>query len=243
MTIKLLTIDTATSSAYSVALTIGDATQERFVVAEQKSSDMILPLLQTLLAEAGVTLKQLDAIAFGCGPGSFTGARLAASIVQGLCFGCDLPTIPISTLQALAQGTWREHGAERILLALDARMQEIYWAAYELNTNKLMQPVVKDLLCQPDKIILPNEKEKIWSAAGNAWSVYEQNLKTISEKNKLLLNKIYTEQESHAKDIATLALDKYKKGALLNAAQVLPVYLQEDVYKKGTSNVLKEYTK
>ncbi len=124
--LKILAFDTSTEYC-SVALFLDGAIKSREVLAGQRHSELILPMVRQGLAEGGLALTQLDGIAFGAGPGSFTGLRIACGIAQGLAFGADLPVLGVCTLEALAQ----EAGGGRVIAALDARMSQIYHAAYE----------------------------------------------------------------------------------------------------------------
>lgn len=126
MSTRILAIDTATE-ACSVALYNQGETLAHFELCAREHTQRILPLVQQILAEAGLSLKQLDALAFGRGPGSFTGVRIGIGIAQGLSLGAELPLLPVSTLQTMAQGAYRQTGADRVLAAIDARMGEVYW--------------------------------------------------------------------------------------------------------------------
>ena len=121
---KLLAIDTS-EDACSAALCVGDEILERFEIAPRRHTELILPMMDGLLKEAGLSLRGLDALAFARGPGSFTGVRIATAIVQGVALGAGLAVVPVSSLQALAQGARRVHGAGQVLSALDARMREV----------------------------------------------------------------------------------------------------------------------
>ena len=127
---NLLAIETS-DAACSIALQVGDAIHARHEVIPMQQSQVVLPWIDELLRAKSITLNQLDAIAFGCGPGSFTGIRLATSIAQGLGYGAGLPLIPVSSLAILAQTAYQTLGWDRVLVAVDARMQEIYTGAYE----------------------------------------------------------------------------------------------------------------
>ncbi|MFA0231771.1 tRNA (adenosine(37)-N6)-threonylcarbamoyltransferase complex dimerization subunit type 1 TsaB, partial [Vibrio sp. 10N.261.45.A7] len=129
MSAKILAVDTATENC-SVALVIGDQVFARSEEAPRDHTKKILPMVDEVLKEANVALTDLDAIAFGQGPGSFTGVRIGIGIAQGLAFGADLPMIGVSTLAAMAQGSYRKFGETHVATAIDARMSEVYWARY-----------------------------------------------------------------------------------------------------------------
>ncbi len=135
------------------------------------ASTGLIPAIQGLLAQAGLALGQLDAIAFGCGPGSFTGLRTACSVAQGLAFGVGVPVLPVETLMAVAQEAHTRHGANRVVAVLDARMDEVYWASYCLEGgNWRRQGAVA--LGRPEALVL----EPGWVLAGNAFAAYGTRL-------------------------------------------------------------------
>lgn len=218
---KILAIDTS-SDACSAAVLSGDKVFTRFVVAKQQHNKLILPMLSELLIEANLLVHQLDAIAFGCGPGSFTGVRIAASIVQGLAFAANLPVVKISTLHALAQGTFVEFGKTQCLVAQDARMQEIYWGQYQLDSTAIMQPVVPDRLLVPREVPLLSDSGYV--GIGNGWKIYGDIL--TESCNIEIINMVIYPQ---AKYIAQLAEVNLIKGLTVSAQEALPVYLREEV--------------
>ncbi len=134
MSTKILAVDTATENC-SVALMVGNDVISRCEYAPREHTTKILPMVDTVLAEGGLKLNQLDALAFGRGPGSFTGVRIGIGIAQGLAFGADLPMLGVSTLAAMAQGSYRLHQSEQVLAAIDARMGEIYWGQYQRQAD------------------------------------------------------------------------------------------------------------
>jgi len=220
---KILAIDTSTE-ACSVALHIDGDVKEEFEVVKQSHTDRVLPMIESLLAEAGMSsVKQFDAIAFGRGPGSFTGIRIGTGVVQGIAMGADLPVAPVSTLAAIAQGARRNWGARRVITAIDARMQEIYWGCFQLDEQNLMVPVQPECVAKPHSLPVP---EGIWFGAGSAWTAYKDELSTyfegtISEQDGAAL--------PHAQDIATLAIDMVNKNELVSAELAQPVYLRNEV--------------
>lgn len=142
-TIKLLAIDTATD-ACSVALNLAGQIVEKFEIIPRAHTRILLPMINDLLKEAGITLDELDVFAFGEGPGSFTGIRIACSVIQALSFGLNKPVVPVSTLRVLAQGAARTSGATQVMAILDARMGSFYQESFELNTAGIMQPVTEE---------------------------------------------------------------------------------------------------
>jgi tRNA threonylcarbamoyladenosine biosynthesis protein TsaB len=196
---NILALETSTN-ACSAALLINDSVSEKYQLAAREHSKLILPMIESLLAESELQLSNLNAIAFGCGPGSFTGVRIAAGITQGLAFGTGLPVLPVSSLRALAQTAYEEVKAEKIVAAFDARMQEVYWGLYALDDNGLMKEVIKDSLSKPENIILPKDDE--WFRA----TFYP-----------------------HAREVARLGHADYLAGKAFSADKALPVYLRSVV--------------
>jgi len=184
-------------------------------------------MVQELLDEAGLELANLDALAFGRGPGSFTGVRVAAGVIQGLAYGAQLPVVPVSSLQALAQGACRESGSARVLTAFDARMGEVYWGVYEDDGSGLMIARMDDLASPPDAVPLPSGGG--WLGAGQGWGAYSRVLaERIGEK----LTGIEAHRLARAVDVATLARAAHARGESVSAARALPVYLRNKVARK-----------
>jgi tRNA threonylcarbamoyladenosine biosynthesis protein TsaB len=225
---KLLALDTSTE-ACSAALWLDGDIHERFEIAPGAHSRLILPMIEDLCAQAGVQLKDMDALVFGRGPGSFTGVRIAASVVQGLAFGADLPVIPVSTLAALAQGAWQQHQWARVLAALDARMGEVYWGAYERGADGVMRAVQDECVVAPDQVPLPTGE---WSGAGPGWATYAATLqarcgeRVVSSDGQLF---------PHAAYLLPIAAVEFQRGAVVTADQALPVYLRDQVAQRPRS--------
>jgi tRNA threonylcarbamoyladenosine biosynthesis protein TsaB len=228
--IKILAFDTS-SDACSVALRIGKVALTRHVIAKQKQSELVLNMLNELLKEADLKLKDLTALAFGQGPGSFTGIRLAASIAQGLSLGSNLSVIPVSTLQILAQGMYREYQERNVLVANDARMQEIYFGAYSIDEQNIMQPLFADLVGKPDNPPIQNNMLKSnWIGIGSAWQAYKDILAQKYREKKLQLRIHPEERYPNALDLVNIAIYKYEKGEKGSRENILPVYLQNDIF-------------
>ena len=223
---KLLAIETA-SDACSCALLAGEGCLERHRVAPRRHAELVLSMVKELLDESGIELAHLDALAFGRGPGSFTGVRVAAGVIQGLAYGANLPVVPVSSLQALAQGCYRENGSARVLAAFDARMGEVYWGVYEADASGLMTARVDDLATAPDAVPLPSGGG--WLGAGEGWRVYPGELAArIGEK----LAGTEPDRLARALDVATLAVAAHARGDSVSAALALPVYVRNKVARK-----------
>ncbi|MDM8563559.1 tRNA (adenosine(37)-N6)-threonylcarbamoyltransferase complex dimerization subunit type 1 TsaB, partial [Candidatus Marithioploca araucensis] len=135
---KLLAFD-ASSPACSCALYLDGEITERYEIAPRQHAALILPMADELLTEAGLKPIELEGIAFGRGPGSFTGLRIASGVAQGIAFAADIPVAPISSLATLAQAAYIENGAQKVLAAIDARMSEVYWGMYVIDKQGIMR--------------------------------------------------------------------------------------------------------
>ncbi|QBQ56125.1 tRNA (adenosine(37)-N6)-threonylcarbamoyltransferase complex dimerization subunit type 1 TsaB [Nitrosococcus wardiae] len=219
---KLLALDTSTE-ACSAALLIADQIRERFVVTPQGHSDLILNMLEALLAEAGMSLSAVDALAFGQGPGSFTGVRIGVGVAQGIAFAHDLPVLPVSSLAALAQSC----GAKKILAAIDARMGEVYWGAYEQGAEGLVRLTGAEQVCAPEAV--PLVAGEGWFGAGTGWGTYKDKLRGRLEER---VTGWEAECYPRAIAIAQLGAAAFARGEAVMAEQALPVYLRNNVAKK-----------
>ena len=213
----ILAIETSADLA-SAALRRGEETFVREALGVQTHSQTILPLVQQLLAEAELSLKQCDAIAFGCGPGSFTGVRTACGIVQGLAFGAGLPVVPVVTLLAMAEACRAEHGAAEVLSVLDARMGEVYWAQYRFDGmwRGIMPPALSGA-----EAVAPQGKVV---ACGNGLTAYAEAFSGRDFTPHAL-----TQIVPHARDVARLAQAMFALGAAIDARDAQPLYLRNKV--------------
>ncbi len=216
---KLLAIDTSTE-ACSCALYIDGETQSRSQLTQQQHTKLILPMADELLAEADIKPNQLDGIAVGKGPGSFTGLRIACGVAQGIAFAVDIPIAPISSLATLAQAAYIETNEQQVLAIIDARMEEVYYGYYGLNTQNIMQCQIKDQVAKPEDIDLPTIGK--WYGTGSGW-IYAEIL-----KNKLgtLLQNYKIDKYPQADAMIPLALDLFKQGKVVAAENISPVYLR-----------------
>ncbi|TVR60741.1 MAG: tRNA (adenosine(37)-N6)-threonylcarbamoyltransferase complex dimerization subunit type 1 TsaB [Candidatus Competibacteraceae bacterium] len=219
---KLLALETATE-ACSAAVWVDGAVLERYELAPRRHAALILPMSEAVLAEAGLSVCQLDAVAFGRGPGAFTGVRVAVGIVQSIAFAADLPVIPISTLAALALGAARETGRTRIAAALDARMGEVYWGCYGIN-GAAVEALDEERVSAPAAVSAPPGE---WFGAGSGWATYSAVL-----SGQLTVGGWLSECYPRASDVVRLAADPRRRGDWVDAERALPVYLRNQVVAK-----------
>jgi len=217
----ILALDTSTE-ACSVALWADGAVTERYELGSQHS-ERILPMTQEALAEAGVALTQIDAVAFGRGPGSFTGLRICAGVAQGLAFGADVPVVPVSSLAALAQGV----EARGVLTAFDARMDQLYWGTYVRNARGLVELSGAEKVLAPRDIPVPAGNG--WVGAGSGWDRYAA---ILTEHLGNSVREWRAQCFPHARFVAQLGADEYTRGNALAPEQALPVYLRDEVAVK-----------
>lgn len=217
----ILAIETATN-ACSAALWMQGEGIEEYELAPRRHAELLLPMVDRVLVRAGVSLAEVDAIAFGRGPGGFMGVRLAAGMAQGLAFGVNKPVIGVSTLQALAWHTYRLSGAKQVLASWDARMDQLYWGAYCLEAGT-MQAVVPDQLADPEAVVCPVGD---WVAVGNAWAAYQSRFaRELSD----IVRAADTVSYPHALAVAELAAVAHANGESVSALAAEPVYLRDQV--------------
>ncbi|QWL57900.1 tRNA (adenosine(37)-N6)-threonylcarbamoyltransferase complex dimerization subunit type 1 TsaB [Aeromonas jandaei] len=221
--LKILAVDTATE-ACSAALLVGDKVFSRWEEAPRDHTRKILPMVQALLDEAGITLDKLDAIAFGRGPGSFTGVRIGIGVAQGLAFGAGVPLIGISTLAAMAQGAHRLEGAERVLTAIDARMDEVYFGHYELIDGRI-QLVGEEVVSGPAALVEACGKHSgRFTCVGTGFETYGETLKGLADE--LVVSQV---RFPAAEDMLPLARTAWLAGEAVPVEQATPVYLRDKV--------------
>ena len=212
----LLALETSTEYC-SCALTLAGETRESCVLAGQGHSALLLPMVAELMAQAGLGFGQLDAIAFGSGPGSFTGLRIACGAAQGLAFAHDLPVVPVVTLEALAQ----QSGADRVLACLDARLGELYLAAYERTGAADWRIVSAPALRKTDALPpLPGA----WLGVGSGFAAHGAVLAQHYD-----LSGAQADVYPRAAGIAQLAMTKFSRGQSVVAEAAAPLYLRDKV--------------
>ncbi|MGO1297105.1 MAG: tRNA (adenosine(37)-N6)-threonylcarbamoyltransferase complex dimerization subunit type 1 TsaB [Vibrio sp.] len=224
MSAKILAIDTSTEMC-SVALMMGNTVYTRDAIAPRDHTKKILPMVDEVLKEAGVTLQELDALAYGRGPGSFTGVRIGIGIAQGLALGAELPMIGISTLAAMAQQAYRQTGATHVSAAIDARMSEVYWAQYQRQPNGDWKAIGDECVIAPGNLNQHiTNNELCWTQVGTGWAAYSDEMSALSltcEPSTIL----YPE----AQDMVFLAKFALEQGQTVAVEDSSPVYLRDTV--------------
>ncbi len=218
---NILAIETATE-ACSVALLHGEESIDRSELAPRRHAELVLPMAESLLAEAGITRKQLDAIAVGRGPGAFTGVRLAISVAQGLALALDLPVLPVSSLAALAMQA-PDDGAG-VLAAIDARRDEIYAGTFRFSADGLVEPLDVERVLAATDVVLP--EADAWNVLGSGWAVYGG---AIRERMSSAPRWADGNRYPQACDVARLAAPLFTAGKGVPPEQALPVYLRDKV--------------
>lgn len=221
---RILAIDTATE-ACSVALLNSDAVTAHFEECPREHTQRILPLVKEILTRSDTSLTDLDALAFGRGPGSFTGVRIGIGIAQGLALGAELPMIGVSTLATMAQGAWRMSGATRVLAAIDARMGEVYWAEYTRDENGVWHGEETEAVLTPEAV---TERLKQlsgeWATVGTGWPAWPEMGNdtgvTLVDGNMLL---------PAAEDMLPIACQLLAAGKTVAVEHAEPVYLRNTV--------------
>ena len=221
--LKILAVDTATE-ACSAALLVGDKLFSRWEEAPRDHTRKILPMVQAVLEDAGISLSDLDAIAFGRGPGSFTGVRIGISVAQGLAFGAGVPLIGISTLAAMAQGAYRLDGAQQVLTAIDARMNEVYFGRYELIDGR-MQLVGDEVVSEPAALVdVRGKLAGPVTCVGTGFETYGETLSGLADE--LAVSQV---RFPAAEDMLPLARTAWLAGEAVPVEQATPVYLRDKV--------------
>lgn len=219
--LNLLALDTSTEYC-SVALLRDEEFTHREAHAVQRHSELILPMIEDLLVASGLELGQLDGIAFGAGPGSFTGLRIACGVAQGLAFGAGLPVVPVGTLAALAQ----EAGAPKVIACLDARMGEIYHAAYRRDGGRWTEIAAPSVGPAQSAPILEGDG---WFGCGSGFAVYAD---ALAKRYGGQLDGVAAALHPHARSIALLAAPVLAAGGGLPAEQAAPIYVRDKVALK-----------
>tara|TARA_R110002153_G_scaffold6556_10_gene30003 strand:- start:12511 stop:13197 length:687 start_codon:yes stop_codon:yes gene_type:complete len=218
---NILVIDTATE-ACSVALEVNEQVFHRFEVCPQQHSQRILPMIDEVLKEAKVTLQDLDYLAFGRGPGSFTGVRIATGVLQGLALGTGHKVVGISTLAAMAQQAYEQNHSEQVTAAIDARMSEVYFGQYKLEQNVMTLIGVEQVVPPEQGAELLTNGTKM-AGVGTGWQAYP-DLNTAA-KIEVLADILYP----NALYMLPLAKSLIANGQAVDVDEIQPVYLRDKV--------------
>jgi tRNA threonylcarbamoyladenosine biosynthesis protein TsaB len=224
---KLLAVETATE-ACSAALYLDGEVIERYQVAPRDHAQLILPMVDDLMREAGLKLSDLDALAFGCGPGSFTGVRIATGVVHGIALGGNLGVVPVSTLAAVAQEFFDRNGdrCDTAFTAMDARMGEIYFAVYRQNASGFAELLGEEKVTPAEAIAFPDAHG---AGIGTGWGVYRD---VLTAKLAGRVGLIETDNLPRAGAVARLGARGYAQGLAVDVEDAQPVYLRNKVAKK-----------
>jgi tRNA threonylcarbamoyladenosine biosynthesis protein TsaB len=228
---NILAVETATE-ACSAALLADGQLIERYRLAPREHNRLILPMVEAVLAEAGLGLRQLDALAFGRGPGSFTGVRIAAGVAQGIAYGADLPVIPVSTLAALADDALAETGLDCALACIDARMGEVYWGVYRRGGEGYPELWGEEAVLPADLAPCPEDARGV--GAGSGWATYGAALR---ERLGSGVAAVLADRFPRAGIVARLGAEAFRQGRALPPEQAQPVYLRDNVAKKSALHV------
>lgn len=222
---RLIAIDTATELC-SVALYVDGKVRERAARQPRAHADHVLPFVSALLSEAELSLAQLDGLAFGRGPGGFTGLRIAAAVVQGLAFGADLPVAGISDLAATAWGAFEARGWTSVVACLDARMSEVYYGAFRCDEAGAIA-VSDEALATPGELVAPPGMTE-WQPAGPGWPAYAGQ---FAETVRTHLNDVHAEPPQ-ARAVAMLGAKALAAGQGGAPEEAIPVYIRDRVAEK-----------
>lgn len=215
---KLLALDTSTEYL-SLALQCGQSVLTHHALAGASASQLILPQIQAVLKQAQLELAELDGIVYGAGPGAFTGVRVSVGVAQGLAYGANLPVVGVNTLLALAQAS----GQSRVIACLDARMREIYHAAFvrEQDAWKVMADAI---VCKPEAA--PKLDGGDWVGVGSGWKVHATALSVVYAAQ---VKEILPEAMPTAEAMLQLALPKFERGETQTASEAMPIYVRNRV--------------
>ena len=226
---RLLALDTSTE-ACSVALLLDGELRLRFQLTERSHAELVLPMVQALLEEAGLALGDLDGLAFGRGPGAFTGLRIASGVVQGLALGADLCVVPVSSLAAVAEQVPAAVG-ESVLVCNDARMGEVYWGVYRREADGSMTELAAEAVSVPDRVGVDAPAAR--HAAGNALPRYPDLTARLVAAVLQLHDGLYPRADA----VARLGALGLAAGRSVPAEGALPVYVRDDVARPAAATV------
>ncbi len=219
---KVLAIDTATDNC-SCALKVGDEVFEESVIAPQQHAQLLLPMIDKLMERGGVAREELDGLVFGRGPGSFTGLRIATAAAQGIAYALEIPVVGVSTLQALAHSQFRLQGQAFSVACIDARMNEVYWGAYQTHGYGNTVLLGEERVEAPERVNAPDDRN--WQLVGSGTLVCQKVQLPLAAG----AGDFQARSLPQAVDMLALAAPKLEKGEGVAADQALPVYLRNKV--------------
>ncbi|BAH83084.1 tRNA (adenosine(37)-N6)-threonylcarbamoyltransferase complex dimerization subunit type 1 TsaB [Candidatus Ishikawella capsulata] len=223
MSVSILALTTVTETC-SVALMNNNNIDSLIEITPRNHSQHILPMVKQLLESHNLMLSQLNAIAFNCGPGSFTGIRISTCIAQGLALGSSVPLISISSMKTIAEAAWQCLGATHVLSAIDASRNTIYWAEYTRDNQGFWQSKTSEIVISyKDALERIKKLDGKWTAVGNAWKIYP-SLLCICNTCNIRFSKI---EHLNAKYMLFLAYQKWQSGKILSPEEVKSVYLSK----------------
>ncbi|MBA4501429.1 tRNA (adenosine(37)-N6)-threonylcarbamoyltransferase complex dimerization subunit type 1 TsaB [Marinobacterium marinum] len=220
---NILALDTSTD-ACSAALLLNGRMLQRFTIEPRRHTHLLLPMVEALLAEADIALNTLDAIAFGRGPGSFAGIRIATGAAQGLALAADVPVVPVSTLEAMAFAADVAEGS-CLLTALDARMDEVYWSAWRREGDRV-EALLEEQVSAPAAVVLPDAcSAEGFTALGSGWRYREHMSDQLTGRILTCMTDVYPQAEA----MARLAVTAVERGEAMAPDDAQPVYLRDQV--------------
>lgn len=228
---KILAIETATE-ACSAALNIDGEVTQKYSLAPQRHANLILSYVESLLAESGYRISDMDALALGHGPGSFTGVRVAAGVAQGLALGSGLPLVPVSSLHATALGFYEQNktnGSSMVIVAFDARMSEVYTGGFDFGLKPLGELCWEERVIGPQSIRTGELPDAAFVGVGSGFGSYGDLLKSTLGKN---LGSCFPECFPHASAVSTLAAQAFAQGLQVLPEDLQPSYLRQKVAQK-----------
>ena len=221
---NLLAIDTS-SDACSIALQTGDYSKDRHAVKPREHTRILVPMIDELLRDAGVAMSDLDALVLGNGPGSFIGMRIGASVAQGICHGAGIEIVPVSSLAAIAAEAIEAHGAEKVLVAQDARMHEVYLGRFARDADRL--PELSD-----DEEIRGigafDDLDDEYVAAGGAWHKFPQ----LKEQNRARISEVVDISVPRARHLLALGARAFRAGGAIPPGALKPSYIRVKIAEK-----------
>jgi len=226
---RLLALDTSTE-ACSVALLLDGEPRLRFQLTERSHAELVLPMVESLLDEAGIALTDLDGLAFGRGPGAFTGLRIAGGVVQGLALGASLPVAPISSLASVAEQVLAAAG-EPVLVCNDARMGEAYWGVFRREADGTVTALTEEAVSLPEAVGVGAPAAR--HVAGNAPPRYPVLLERLRSAGLHFHEGLYPRADA----IARLGAIELAAGRGVPAERALPVYVRDNVAKPAGTAV------